>query len=111
MTSVQIPLKLIVYSFHTFATAAWLSLLIGHAGICSANRENLTEVSRHNHPAVVERAYNVDFDDDERRVRMLAAASQKLLDGQLPWRPASCLIRAANRAYRKLFSFDVVLLI
>jgi hypothetical protein len=107
----QLSSKHVIYFFHAFAAAAWVSTLVPQAGFCSAARASFTRVPAHNRAAVVERAYNVDFDDDDRRVRMLAAASQKLLDRQLPWSPASCLIRADNRAYRKLFSFDVVLLI
>jgi hypothetical protein len=107
----QLSSKHVIYFFHAFAAAAWLSTLVPQAGFCSAARASFTRVPAHNRAAVVERAYNVDFDDDERRVRMLAAASQKLLGRQWPGSPASCVIRGDNLAYRKLFSFDVVLLI
>ena len=107
----QLSSKHVIYFFHALAAAAWLSTLVSQAGFCSAARESFTRVPADNRAAVVERAYNVDFDDDERRVRMPAAASQKLLDRQLPWSSASCRIRADNRASRNLFSFDVVLLI
>ena len=107
----QLSSKQVIFFFHAFAAAAWLSTLVPQAGFCSAVRASFNRVPARNRAAVVERAYNVDFDDDERRVRMPAVASQKLLDRQLPWSPASCLIRADNRAHRKFFSFDVVLLI
>jgi hypothetical protein len=107
----QLSSKQVIYFFHACAAAAWLGVLVPQAGFCGTARPSLTGVPAHNRAAVVERAYNVDFDDDERRLRMLAAASQKLLGRQLPRSPASGLIRADNRAYRKLICFDVVLLI
>ena len=103
--------KRIIYFFHAFAAAAWLSVLIPQAGLCGAKQASFTQVPMRSRTAVVEHAYNVDFDEDERRARILAGASQGLLARQLPSSPTRGPARANNRAYLDLSNFDVVLLI